>query len=255
MTAASTTALTAALRTSHDRLVALVEPLDADGVRQPSYDPGWPIAQVVSHLGSQAEIFGLFLDTALGGAEPPAPERFPEIWGVWDAKDPAAQAADGLAADRTFLERVEGLTEEQRSTARLDLFGAERDLADLLRMRLGEHALHTWDVAVALDDTATLAPDAVDLLVDGLDQIVGGTGRAEALPGPVGIRTTAPERAFLLTPGETGVALTEGAAEESAEESAEGPTIPAEAFVRLVYGRLDPAHTPAFPRDEGLLAA
>jgi uncharacterized protein (TIGR03083 family) len=242
------TALVTALRTSHDRLTALVAPLDAAGVRQPSYDPGWPIAQVVSHLGSQAEIFGLFLESALTGAAPPAPERFPEIWGVWDAKDPTAQAADGLAADRAFLERVEGLTDEQRRSARLDLFGTERDLAALLRMRLGEHALHTWDVAVAFDDTAQLSPAAVDLLVDGLDQIVAGTGRADALPGPVGIRTTAPERAFLLTPGPDGVEL-------AAAQTADGTTLPAESFVRLVYGRLDPAHTPDLTVDDTLLAA
>src|SRR6266404_2449775 len=54
-----------ALRRSHDRLRASVEPLDLGQLEQRSYASEWSIAQVVSHLGSQAEIFGLFLDAGL----------------------------------------------------------------------------------------------------------------------------------------------------------------------------------------------
>ena len=48
-----------ALRHSHDRLQALVGPLDPGQLEQGSYASEWSIAQVLSHLGSQAEIFGL----------------------------------------------------------------------------------------------------------------------------------------------------------------------------------------------------
>jgi hypothetical protein len=53
------------------------------------------------------------------------------------------------------------------------------------------------------------------------------------------ISTTSPARTFTLDIGET-VTLA------SAEPDADLPALvlPAEAFVRLVYGRLDPAHTP-----------
>ena len=78
----------AAVRASHDRLTGLLEPLDADGIRAESYDAGWPIAQVASHLGSQAEIFELFLDAGLTGGELPGSERFQEIWGRWDSSTP-----------------------------------------------------------------------------------------------------------------------------------------------------------------------
>lgn len=54
-----------ALRHSHDRLRAAVEPLGLDQLEQRSYASEWSIAQVLSHLGSQAEIFGLFLDAGL----------------------------------------------------------------------------------------------------------------------------------------------------------------------------------------------
>ena len=49
-----------ALRHSHGRLQALVEPLGLSQLEQRSYASEWSIAQVLSHLGSQAEIFGGF---------------------------------------------------------------------------------------------------------------------------------------------------------------------------------------------------
>jgi uncharacterized protein (TIGR03083 family) len=239
---------TAALRTSHDRLAGLTAGLDGDGVRRPSYAPDWPIAQVLSHLGSQAEIFGLFLDTALTGAEAPTPDRFPAIWAVWDAKSPDDQARDGLAADRAFVERIEGMTPDQQRDTRVPLFGNELDLAGLLAMRLGEHALHTWDVAVALDDSALLSPDAAALLVDTIGDMAARTGKPDALPGAVHLHTTDPERRLQATVVdgalrlETDTSVSDGAVE-----------LPAEALVRLVYGRLDPAHSPPIDVDAATL--
>ena len=58
-----------ALRHSHDRLRAGVEPLGPDQLTQRSYPSEWTIAQVLSHLGSQAEIFGLVLEAGLAGRE------------------------------------------------------------------------------------------------------------------------------------------------------------------------------------------
>ena len=46
----------------------------------------------------------------------------------------------------------------------------ELDLATFVSMRLSEHTLHTWDVEVALDPTATLHPTQVDLVIDSLEQ-------------------------------------------------------------------------------------
>ena len=54
-----------ALRHSHNSLRANVEPLGADRLRQGSYCSEWSIAQVLSHLGSGAEIFSLFLEAGL----------------------------------------------------------------------------------------------------------------------------------------------------------------------------------------------
>jgi len=45
-----------ALRASHERLDTVVRRLDAESLVQGSYCDEWSIAQVLSHLGSGAEI-------------------------------------------------------------------------------------------------------------------------------------------------------------------------------------------------------
>ena len=248
----------AALRGSHDRLEALVAPLDGVGLRRQSYARDWTIAQVLSHIGSQSEIFGMFLDVSLAGSEPPGAERFPPIWDEWNARSPEDQATAALAASEKFVARIEAMDAVERDGVQMSIFGMDVDLAGLLQMRLSEHAVHTWDVAVALDERAQIAPDAVDLVVDALGLITHYVGRP--LPVPVvEVRTTAPDRRFRLESGPEKLALTDGATGEpaasvtlpaaSATLPAASATLPAEAFVRLVYGRLDPAHTPPVDTD------
>jgi uncharacterized protein (TIGR03083 family) len=228
-----------ALRTSHDRLRDLAGPLDLRQLEQRSYDTEWTIAQVLSHLGSQAEIFGLFLAAGLSGEDPPGRDAFAPIWDRWNAKDPQAQAADALAADEATLRRFESLDAGQRAGLRLRAFGMELDLAGVSRMRLGEHALHTWDVAVALDPSATVAPDAVALLIDTIAPLAARTGKPDGRQRRIRVLTSDPERQFVLETGDA-VSLTEGGGEDGLPEV----RLPAEALVRLVYGRLDAAHTP-----------
>lgn len=230
--------LIAALRHSHDRLAGLVAPLGADALRGPSYDAEWTIADVLSHLGSQAEIFSLFLDAGLGGSPAPGRDEFTVIWDRWNAKSPDAQAADAIAADAATLERFETLDEASRDSLRLEAFGMQLDVAGIARLRLGEHALHTWDIAVVLDERATVADDAVALLVDDMGRLASRTGKPDAGPMRVRIVTSSPEHAFTLDVGDT-VALESGGDGDAPAEL----RLPAEALVRLVYGRLDPVHT------------
>jgi uncharacterized protein (TIGR03083 family) len=233
-----------ALRHSHDRLQALAGPLGADQLEQRSFASEWSIAQVLSHLGSQAEIFGLFLDAGLTGQDPPGPEQFPPIWEVWNAKDPQAQAGDALRADGETLRRFESLDADQRARLRLRAFGMELDTAGLARMRVSEHAIHTWDVAVALDPSATVAPDTVALLIDTVGQLAARAAKPDGKQRRLRVTTIDPERHFVLETGEA-VSLAESDDEEGLPEL----RLPAEAFVRLVYGRLDPAHTPPVEAD------
>ncbi len=232
-----------ALRHSHDRLQAAAGSLDLDQLEQLSYASEWSIAQVLSHLGSQAEIFGLLLDAGLTGQDPPGPEAFPPIWDVWNAKSPQAQASDALRADQVTVERFESLDPGEQDRLHLSMFGMELDTTGLARMRLGEHAIHTWDVAVSLDPAATLAPDAVALLIDTLDQLAARTAKPDGKQRKIRVVTSDPDRQFTL---ETGDAVTVAASDDETtpELGLSELRLPAEAFVRLIYGRLDAAHTP-----------
>jgi len=228
-----------ALRHSHDALRATVEPLGEARLRQQSYASDWSIAQVLSHLGSGAEIFGLFLDAGLSGAEPPGGDTFPLIWQAWNERGLQEQATDALATDEVLVKRLESLNADERDRMRLHLFGMDLNLTGLARMRLGEHAVHSWDVAVALDPAATVAPTAISLLIDALGPIAARSGKPSKRPLAVRVTTTEPARQFTIEATDT-VRL------EPAEADGSVPhlRLPSEALVRLVYGRLDPAHTP-----------
>jgi uncharacterized protein (TIGR03083 family) len=231
-----------AVRNSHDRLTALLDSLDTAQLTGPSYASEWTIAQVASHLGSQAEIFGLFLDAGLAGAAPPGGEAFGPIWDHWNALPPQQQAGESIHANEAFVDRLERAAAADDGF-RLSMFGRDVDLAGLAALRLGEHAVHTWDVAVALDPTATVADDAVGLLVDTLAPIAARATPIEGV-GSMAIRITGPDRSFRLNLHPE-VSLTEVTAPQP-----DPLYLPAEAFVRLVYGRLDPGHTPADAGDD-----
>jgi uncharacterized protein (TIGR03083 family) len=228
-----------ALRHSHEVLRTAVEPVDEDQLRQRSYCTEWSIAQVLSHLGSQAEIFGLFLDAGLSGQEPPGQDEFLAIWDSWNKREPRAQVTDALRADQATLERFESLGEDERARLRLRAFGMDLDLTGIAQMRLSEHAMHTWDVAVALDPSATVAPDAVALLIDMLGPLVARAAKPDGKQRKLHVSTSDPERHFVLETGEN-VTLTPYGDEADLPEV----RLPAEAFVRLVYGRLDPQGDP-----------
>jgi len=234
----------ATLRRSHERLDGLVRPLAPGQLRGQSYCGDWTIAQVLSHLGSGAEIALMMLPAALGEGEEASRDSFQAVWDVWNAKSPDEQAADALAADERHIKALEQLTDEQLDRISLPFFGMDLDAVGLVRLRLGEHALHTWDIAVRLDPIATVAPDAVNLLIDNVQQFLAPRlGQAPAEPFAVRIQTTAPDRDYLLATADT-VVLTDWP-QDGTDTPVSEVSMPAEALLRLAYGRLDPAHTPA----------
>jgi uncharacterized protein (TIGR03083 family) len=234
--------LLAALRHSHDRLDESAAPLKGEQLTADSYDDEWTIAQVLSHLGSGAEIFTLILDAGLHTEPPPGIEQFQAVWDRWNARNPDDQAREAIVVDAAFLDRIESLSQMQRARWRVQFFGAEQELPDILRMRLGEHALHTWDIAVALDNQATVAADAVALLVDTLDRLVARVAKPPDQNLHVDVSTWNPDRAFSLEVGPDGSRLSPTQSQAAVGDAA--LRMPAEAFLRLVYGRLDPEHTP-----------
>ncbi|WP_300609983.1 maleylpyruvate isomerase family mycothiol-dependent enzyme [Trebonia sp.] len=223
-----------AVRASHDRLVGIVASLDSAGLRKQSYDTDWSIAQVLSHLGSGAEIFQLNLHAGLTGGEPPSADDFRAIWDVWNGRSPDDQAAESIDANESLVTRVEALSAEEIAAFRVPMFGMTMDLAGLLRMRLSEHAVHTWDVAVALDPAARVSHEAVELLLPGLPQMMPWLGKKGADPAVIAVTTTDPAGTYTLDTG--GVTLTPGPGDAATAGSLD---LTAEALLRLVYGRLD----------------
>jgi len=240
----------AVLRNSHERLLGLVGPLSPEQISGPSYCKDWTIAQVLSHLGSGAEIAMMMLPVALGQAAPESASRemFQPVWDRWNAMSPDNQAAAGLVADAQYVSMLDQLSDEELASISLPFLGLNLDAVGLIRLRLGEHAMHTWDVAVKLDPAAVVSPDAVDLLIDNVSRFLAPRlGKSPEQPFRAHIRTTEPARDYLLATSDV-VSLDDWPGAEAA--GTDGPeiaevTMPAEAFLRLAYGRLDADHTPA----------
>jgi uncharacterized protein (TIGR03083 family) len=232
------------LRQSQDRLTELVKPLSPEQLREQSYCTDWTVAQVLSHLGSGAEIALMMLPGALGEAEPVSRDAFPAVWDSWNGKSPDDQAADALTSNESHIATLEGLTDEQLGRLQMDFFGMQLDAVGIVRLRLGEHALHTWDVAEHADAAAAVAAAAAALLVDNVPQFLAPRlGKPLPEPFTARITTTGPDRDYLLSSADA-VSMTDWPA---GADGAYAPqvTMPAEALLRLAYGRLDAAHTPA----------
>ena len=238
--------LLAALRNSRARLLETATPLTAEQLRAQSYDTEWSIAQLLSHLGTGSIFFKLILEAGLAGEPVPGIDVMRPIWDEWNAKSPEDQARDGLEADGELIAAFEALDAQQRADWEIDMFGMHPDFAGIVQMRLSEHSVHTWDVVVALDPKAQLLPDAVDLIIDTLERLVARVGKPLDHQLVVGVETDEPARNFVLTVNAEGALLEPLDARSEADHLL---ALPAEAFVRLVYGRLDPEHTPPGAED------
>lgn len=235
----TTTDAIRALRTSHGRLHDAVAPLTPEQLRSKAYPAEWSIAQVLSHLGSGAEINHLVLDAGATGSAPPERGVYQGIWDTWNAKSPEQQVADGLAADARLTARYEELAQPEHAALRFQTWAGEVDLNGVAMGRLSEHTLHTWDVVIAVEPGATLAPDAVPIVLAQLGRLVGWALKPAGRTGRIRVTTTDPAGDQVLNLGEQSTME-----EWSGGDSIAHVTLPAEAFIRLVYGRLDPANTP-----------
>ncbi len=227
------------LRTSVDRLRAVVERLVPGDLDRMSYADEWTTAQVLSHLGSGAVIMRHQIDQAVAGQ--PADATFAEaVWADWNAKPAHQQASDALDADTALIERLDTITDAERDRFQLTLGPFQLDLVGVIRMRLNEHVVHRWDIAITFEPDATLDPDAVPIMVDNLDIVARFGAKPDSTHASFDIATTEPDRRFQLELAGDTTTLTPGPGSGSSPDL----VLPAEAFIRLVYGRLDPARTP-----------
>lgn len=228
----------AAFRTSIEQLRDLVESLAPEDLDAQAYPTEWTVADVLSHLGSGSVIFGRWLDDRLAGNE--TPDGFPQsVWDEWNAKSSPQRASDALVADAAFLARLDSTSEQERAGFEFSFGPMAFNFEEFVGLRLNEHVLHRWDVAVVLDPGATLDPAGVQVVVDRLGLTARMTGQPTEGERHLHVRTSGPRRDFDLSLGEA-VSLAPAAPVDVPDLE-----LPAEAFIRLVYGRLDPAHTPA----------
>ncbi|MEV6981589.1 maleylpyruvate isomerase family mycothiol-dependent enzyme [Sphaerisporangium sp. NPDC051017] len=231
------------LRAGLDEFAALVNGFTEEDLARVSGASEWDVSQVLSHLGSGAEISLAALDRALSGEGTPQMDFIRGVWARWDGMSRAERAAEVVGVNEALVSRFEGLDEAARRDLRVELWFPvpAPDVAGFAGMRLSEFAYHTWDVKVAFDPAATLSPEATELMADGIASLIGFAGKADRLGGreaAVEVRTTAPERSFGLEIRDA-VRIADVPGAPDAVLAA-----PAEWWLRLVSGRHAPEHTP-----------
>ena len=245
-TALADSAITA-LRRHHDDLAARVRGFDDDDLGRQSGASEWSVAQVLSHLGSGGEIALAGLQAAAAGADRPDQDFNLGVWDRGNAMTRRQQADGFLAANEALVSAYENMDDTARRDLRLDLgfLPFPADLALVSGMRLNEATLHGWDVRVAFDPGATLpaneAAIALDLITGPLSFLLGFQAKTAILNGrevTMRVVTTNPDRVVGLVLGDkTQLGDAPGDADAVL-------TAPAEAFLRLLAGRLAAAHTP-----------
>jgi uncharacterized protein (TIGR03083 family) len=229
----------AALRSSVHRLHELTASLPEVQLTQRAYPSKWTIADVLSHLGSGAVITQRRLEDSFAGQQ--MPDDFaPRAWDEWNAKGPVAKRDDALAADAALLAAIDAVAADQRNSFASPLGPMIIDFEKFVGLRLNEHALHTWDIEVVGDQAATLESQSSSLIVDNLELVAGYTAKATGTTGGITVATTEPERRFRIELTKDAVAFSR----ETSTAHTVDVRLPAEAFCRLVYGRLDAAHAP-----------
>jgi uncharacterized protein (TIGR03083 family) len=228
----------AALRTGHDGLAELVRTFSDADLAGPSAAAEWDIAQVLSHLGSGAEIMSATVRAALDDTPGPAGDFNQSVWDRWNAASRREQADGFLDKNEALTALIESLDDAQRAEVRVDLgyLPEPVDVATLARMRLSELTLHSWDVRSAADDKATLAPEAVVELLQSSGDLLGWISKPAELNGEysvIQVNLTDPAKQLTLHLSDP-VSL-----DLAGADNPDGTlTLPGEAWLRLVSGRL-----------------
>jgi uncharacterized protein (TIGR03083 family) len=232
------------LRSEHEWLAAFVAALDDAALIKISGASEWTVAMVLSHLGSGAEITLATLEVALTGVDDRGADFNQSVWDTWNAKAPAAQAQDFVTVNDKLVARYESIDDATRDAIRIDLgfLPQPLDLATAAGLRLSEFAHHSWDVRVAFDPAVTLSIASASLLIDQFGLLFGWLGHGDLVEGRHGalaVRTIEPDRYLGVELGDK-ITLTEVSSQPDAVL-----TITAEAWLRLIAGRLAPENTPS----------
>ena len=235
----------AALRSGYDSLAGLVSGFSDDDLARPSGAAEWDISQVLSHLGSGAEISRAAIEAAIDGEPNPGPGFSQAVWDRWNAMTRRERADGFLQSNQALLALLESLDAGTRDTLRIDMgfLPEPADLATAARVRLNEFTLHSWDIRAGAGERPTLPVDATAALLHGEPNLIGWIGKADPLDGRqavIAVTTTEPATVFALR------LQAPVSVDFDVPEQPDGTLmLPAEAWLRLTAGRLAPQHTPA----------
>jgi uncharacterized protein (TIGR03083 family) len=233
----------AALRSEHDTLASTVSTLTAEQLTGPSGASDWTVADVLSHLGSGAEITLAGFRASLGEAEAPAADFNQSVWDRWNALSPQDQATGWLGSDTALVTAFEAVPEDRHDDIKVKIgfLPEPLPLALFAAMRLNEVVQHGWDVRVGVDPAATLAEPSALLLAEhlsgGLGFLLGFIGKHDAVREHAVVEISKTPYRIVL---DDRVRLTTEALPATA--TFHGPI---ESVVRLIAGRLTPEHTTA----------
>ncbi|MEO8888346.1 MAG: maleylpyruvate isomerase N-terminal domain-containing protein [Jatrophihabitantaceae bacterium] len=146
----------AALRAEHDTTTAIADGLSDAQLSGPSGAADWTVADVLSHLGSGAEITLAGLQVALGTREAPAEDFNQSVWDRWIAMSPGQQRDGFVAHDATLVAAFEVLEQTRRESLELHVGFAPAPLsvATFGGLRLNESVQHGRDIRVSVDAAA-----------------------------------------------------------------------------------------------------
>ncbi|MGI5248038.1 maleylpyruvate isomerase N-terminal domain-containing protein [Actinacidiphila glaucinigra] len=230
----------AAMHTASWRLGATVGGLSGEQLLTPSFADGWSLAQVLVHLGTGAELCTAAVRRGLtGDLTRPSREEIADVSEQWIPLKPTAQRDAWQEAESALLRLLDSLDAEVRASVTVPYFTGPVGFADFTGYWLSEQSVHTWDVAVGLDGTAAIPEPEVALLWDRIDMVASMSRDGDTLarlgPRQIAVELTDPERRLCLALGSEVHFLPCEGAEPTGTVSG-----PAEAVLRLVYGRNRP---------------
>jgi uncharacterized protein (TIGR03083 family) len=232
----------AGLRTNHDLLAGLVPGLSEDQLGGGSGASEWSVAQVLSHLGSGAEIALAVVEAAVSGLDARGENFNQQVWDRWNAKSASEQASGFVESNEQLVIALESLSTEQRETLPINMgfLPFPLSVASFAGMRLNEATQHSWDVRVALDASADLPSEEAQLVAEHLSGdlgfLLGFLGKPEALATPTTVEIQGSGFGLVV---DDGVRLAENVADATATFVG-----PLESAIRLVAGRLSAPHVP-----------
>ncbi|MGH9122951.1 MAG: maleylpyruvate isomerase N-terminal domain-containing protein [Acidimicrobiales bacterium] len=227
----------AAARRGRDNIAELAGSMEGVDLLSQSGAGDWTVAKVLSHMGSGAEI-GLATLTA-GKADPSSNQA---VWARWDAMSPDEKAESYILWSGRHIDGLEALDDDALANMRVDVgyLPEPINIAFLTELLLSEVGLHGWDVDVAFERTSAVRQYTVPYGIEVMTRFAGLFAQPLGKTGKVEVLTEDTGGEYVIDFTTQGISMAAGRA-EGAEASA---AMSAEAFLRLLSGRLAPIYTP-----------